>query len=187
MNMIGSLLKSSKSDEIAADFVAFVADKESVQVLKSFVLDEAVPHTHIAEGGINEAIAQLAKLERSPQILMIDLQGSDMPLSDLARLASVCEPSTQVIALGERNDVGLYRSLPGIGIRDYLVKPLTVGLLKRTIDLRAGLQRGRYSINLFANNISDERAYLSTFLMSSVRRVTVNTPRTIGLMLSAQL
>lgn len=138
MNMIGSLLKSSKSDEIAADFVAFVADKESVQVLKSFVLDEAVPHTHIAEGGINEAIAQLGKLERSPQILMIDLQGSDMPLSDLARLASVCEPSTQVIALGERNDVGLYRSLLGIGIRDYLVKPLTVGLLKRTIDLRAG-------------------------------------------------
>jgi outer membrane receptor protein involved in Fe transport len=56
-----------------------------------------------------------------------------------------------------------------------------------TIDLRAGLQRGRYSINLFANNISNERAYLSTFLMSSVRRVTVNTPRTIGLMLSAQL
>jgi pilus assembly protein CpaE len=138
MNMIGSLLKSSKSDEIAADFVAFVADKESVQVLKSFVLDEAVPHTHIAEGGIDDAIAQLAKLERSPQILMIDLQGSDMPLSDLARLAGVCEPSTQVIALGERNDVGLYRSLLGIGIRDYLVKPLTVGLLKRTIDLRAG-------------------------------------------------
>lgn len=138
MNMIGSLLKSSKSDEIAADFVAFVADKESGQVLKSFVLDEAVPHTHIAEGGIEEAIAQLARLERSPQILMVDLQGSDMPLSDLARLAGVCEPSTQVIALGERNDVGLYRSLLGIGIRDYLVKPLTVGLLKRTVDLRAG-------------------------------------------------
>lgn len=138
MSMLGSLIKPGKSDEIAADFVAFVADRESEQVLKSFVLDEAVPHTWIAAGGIEEAIARMSSSEHSPQLLLVDLQGSEMPLSDLARLASVCEPSVQVVALGERNDVGLYRSLLGIGVREYLVKPLTVGLLKRTMNLRTG-------------------------------------------------
>jgi pilus assembly protein CpaE len=138
MSMIGSFIKPGKSDGIAADFVAFVADRESEQVLKSFVLDEAVPHTHIEEGGIENAIARLSGTDHSPKLLLVDLQGSEMPLSDLARLASVCEPSVHVIALGERNDVGLYRSLLGIGVREYLVKPLTVGLLKRTMNLREG-------------------------------------------------
>jgi len=136
--MIGSLIKPGKSDEIAAEFVAFVADRESEQVLKSFVLDEAIPHTYIAVGGIEEAIARLSSWEHSPQLLLVDLKGSEMPLSDLERLASVCEPSVHVVALGERNDVGLYRSLLGIGVREYLVKPLTVGLLKRTVNLRTG-------------------------------------------------
>ncbi|MGF6415180.1 AAA family ATPase [Paraburkholderia sp. MM5482-R1] len=138
MSMIGSLIKPARSDGVAADFVAFVADRESEQVLKSFVLDEALPHTFIAEGGIEEAIARLSSMEHSPKLLLVDLQSSEMPLSDLARLASVCEPSVQVIALGERNDVGLYRSLLGIGVGEYLVKPLTVGLLKRTLNLRDG-------------------------------------------------
>jgi pilus assembly protein CpaE len=138
MSMIATLIKPARSDGVAADFVAFVADRESEQVLKSFVLDEALPHTYIAEGGIDEAIARLSTMEHSPKLLLVDLQTSEMPLSDLARLASVCEPSVQVIALGERNDVGLYRSLLGIGVGEYLVKPLTVGLLKRTLNLRDG-------------------------------------------------
>ena len=74
----------------------------------------------------------LSKIERSPLFLLVDLHDSVMPLSDLGRLAEVCEPSVQVVALGERNDVGLFRSLLKIGVRDYLVKPLTVELLKRT-------------------------------------------------------
>jgi pilus assembly protein CpaE len=121
-----------------AEFVAFVSDRDTEQVLKRFVLEEAMPHTHIVVGGIDDAIAHLAKVERSPQFLLIDLHGSAMPLSDLGKLSEVCEPSVQVVALGERNDVGLFRSLLKIGVRDYLVKPLTVELLKRTINLSQG-------------------------------------------------
>jgi len=119
----------------SADFMAFVADRNTEQALKSFVLEQAMPHTHIAIGSIDEAIAYLSKIERSPLFLLVDLHGSAMPLSDLARLSEVCEPSVQVVALGERNDVGLYRSLLKLGVRDYLVKPLTVELLKRTVDV----------------------------------------------------
>ncbi len=121
-----------------ADFIAFVADRATEQVLKSFVLEHAMPHVHIAVGGIDDAIAYLLKIERSPLFLLVDLQGSSMPLSDLGRLSEVCEPSVQVVALGERNDVGLFRSLLKLGVRDYLVKPLTVELLKRTVNVTEG-------------------------------------------------
>jgi len=138
MSTIDTLFQRSKPGMPAADFVAFVSDSQTEQVLRHFVFDEAMPHVHVALGGIDDAVAWLAKAERSPLLLLVDLHGSVMPLSDLARLAEVCEPSVQVIALGERNDVGLFRSLLRIGVRDYLVKPLTVDLLKRTVDLSAG-------------------------------------------------
>jgi pilus assembly protein CpaE len=121
-----------------ADFIAFVADRNTEQILKSFVLEYAMPHVHIAIGGIDDAIAYVSKLERSPLFLLVDLHGSAMPLSDLGRLSEVCEPSVQVLALGERNDVGLFRSLLKLGVRDYLVKPLTVELLKRTVNVSEG-------------------------------------------------
>lgn len=121
-----------------ADFIAFVADRNTEQVLKNFVLEYAMPHVHIAIGGIDDAIAYVSKLERSPLFLLVDLHGSAMPLSDLGRLSEVCEPSVQVVALGERNDVGLFRSLLKLGVRDYLVKPLTVELLKRTVNISEG-------------------------------------------------
>jgi pilus assembly protein CpaE len=132
-----NLTKGNTATRVA-DFIAFVNDRKTEQVLKSFVLDQAMPHTYIAIGGVNDAIAYLSKIERSPQFLLVDLHDSVMPLSELGRLADVCEPSVQVVALGERNDVGLFRSLLKIGVRDYLVKPLTVELLKRTVNVAEG-------------------------------------------------
>jgi pilus assembly protein CpaE len=131
-------ITKAKAATRVADFIAFVTDRKTEQVLKSFVLEQAMPHVHIAVGSVDDAIAYLSKIERSPLFLLVDLHGSVMPLSDLGRLAEVCEPSVQVIALGERNDVGLFRSLLKIGVRDYLVKPLTNELLKRTINVSEG-------------------------------------------------
>lgn len=141
MSTINLGFSKSKTGTRMADFIAFVSDRKTEQVLKSFVLEQAMPHTHIAIGSVNDAIAHLSKIERSPQFLLVDLHDSVMPLSDLARLAEVCEPSVQVVALGERNDVGLFRSLLKLGVRDYLVKPLTVELLKRTVNVAEGKVR----------------------------------------------
>ncbi|GAB7537100.1 AAA family ATPase [Burkholderia sp. 3C] len=133
--------RTQASTARAARFMAFVGDRQTEQTLRNFIFDEALPHTHVGLGGVNEAIAHITKVGRSPRLLLIDLQGSSMPLSDLARLADVCEPSVQVVALGDKNDVALYRGLLGIGVRDYLVKPLTEELLKRTLDLNDGTVR----------------------------------------------
>src|SRR5258708_39985623 len=111
MSTTGFNLKKAGAGVRIADFIAFVSDRATEQVLKSFVLEQAMPHVHIVIGGIDDAIAYLSKIERSPLFLLVDLHGSAMPLSDLGRLADVCEPSVQVVALGDRNDVGLFRSL----------------------------------------------------------------------------
>jgi pilus assembly protein CpaE len=132
-----SFQKAKKADRIV-DLIAFVADRNTEEVLKSYVLEQSMPHAHVTIGSIDDAIAYLLKSERSPLFLLIDLNGSVMPLSDLGRLAEVCEPSVQVVALGERNDVGLFRSLLKLGVRDYLVKPLTIELLKRTVSVTGG-------------------------------------------------
>jgi pilus assembly protein CpaE len=83
--------------------------------------------------GIAYAIEHLKK-DRSPDIILVDISKSTMPLSDLAALAEVCEPRVEVIVIGEKNDVGLFRSLLKAGVRDYLVKPLMESLLIKSIQ-----------------------------------------------------
>lgn len=156
------------------NFIAFVADGDTEQVLKRYLLEQAMPHAHVAIGGIDDAIAYLLKIERSPLFLLVDLHGSTMPLSDLGRLAEVCEPTVQVVALGERNDVGLFRSLLKLGVRDYLVKPLTVELLNRTVSFTEGK----------INSVVQSRAGKTIALVGSRGGVGVTT---IGLNLARHL
>jgi len=109
--------------------MAFV-DGESERVLQeaSMLLGRCV----IMRGGIRKAIEYLTE-QRSPHLLIVDISGVDMPLSKIHELADVCEPGTDVVALGDHNDVALYRDLVDSGVSDYIVKPLTRELLQRVL------------------------------------------------------
>ena len=61
----------------------------------------------------------------TPKQLVVDISGSTDPLAAIDSLAEVCDEGTQVIALGDINDVELYRSLVRHGVQDYLVKPVS--------------------------------------------------------------
>jgi pilus assembly protein CpaE len=143
MSIAETILRKKNATAKAAEFVAFVGDRESEAALHRMVLDQALPHVHIEVGTLDDAIAYLKAVDHAPAKLLVDLSDSAMPLSDLARLSDVCEPSVGVFALGERNDVGLFRSLLQLGVVDYLVKPLTVELLQRTIFAAEGQQQAR--------------------------------------------
>jgi pilus assembly protein CpaE len=86
----------------------------------------------IVRGGIAKAIEYLNE-QRSPNLLLVDISGVELPLSQIQMLADVCEPGTNVIAIGDRNDVALYRDLQRAGVTDYLVKPLTRDLLTKAL------------------------------------------------------
>jgi pilus assembly protein CpaE len=86
----------------------------------------------IIRGGIAKAIDYLSE-QRSPYLLFVDISGIDLPLSKVQMLADVCEPGTNVIAIGDHNDVALYRDLQESGVSNYIVKPLTRELLTKAL------------------------------------------------------
>ena len=110
--------------------VMAVVDAETERLLQeaSLLLGRSV----IMRGGIAKAIEHLSE-ERSPHVLIVDISGVALPLSKIHILADVCEPGTNVIALGDQNDVALYRDLIEAGVSNYIVKPLTRELLTKTL------------------------------------------------------
>lgn len=123
---------STSSENPRQDFLAIVNDPSTENTMKSVVTMMGIPSTCVLRGEIKEAVAYL-KENRSPKILIIDISSSQLPISDINELAEVCEPGVLVIALGTRNDVSLFRELKSLGISDYLVKPISVDLIRRTI------------------------------------------------------
>ncbi len=112
--------------------LAFVADADTEDAVRQALNDLAAAPGDIQRGGVEQAIRRLSD-ERSPEVLLIDLSGIDMPISEVHRLADVCEPGVNVIALGTRDHIGLYRDLLHAGVTDYLVKPVTYDLVRRSV------------------------------------------------------
>ncbi|MCC2665645.1 MAG: putative response regulator receiver domain protein (CheY-like) [Geminicoccaceae bacterium] len=120
------------SGEHREQFLAFVGDTETYAVIDQVVGEMMLPHASIRQGSVKDAVKQLGE-QRSPKLLLIDVSGSDLPLSDINALADVCEPGVTVLAVGDRNDCGLFRDLLQHGVADYLVKPITPILLQKAI------------------------------------------------------
>ncbi len=115
-----------------SNFRAFVTDDETRKAVEQVIAELMIPSSAVIRGDVRSAIEHLGT-SRSPRLLLVDLSGRQLPLSDINELAEVCEPGVRVIALGDRNDVGLFRELLGQGITDYVVKPITPNLLQRSI------------------------------------------------------
>lgn len=147
MSALKSLLRLDSSNAInAEDLLAVVSDRDSETAVKNLIVDQSIANTCVQRGTIADAIELLQKLDHSPKQLIVDISGSAMPLSDIARLSDACEPSVAVVVVGDRNDVDLYRSLIDAGVQDYLFKPLSVGLLQRALAARdpaAAVRAGR--------------------------------------------
>ena len=114
--------------------MAFVADADSERLLRECL--SQLGSNLIIRGSIGKAIEYLGE-RRSPHLLIVDISSVDLPLSQVQLLADVCEPGTEVVALGDHNDVGLYRDLQDAGVRSYIVKPLTRELLLKTLAPKA--------------------------------------------------
>ena len=105
-------------------FAAYICDDAALDVLRPVVIEMGWQPEKCNKGGLRNAVQSLS-ISASPNILMVDLSESGDPLSDINALAEVCEPGTVVIAVGQVNDVRLYRDLVASGIHDYLLKPLS--------------------------------------------------------------
>src|SRR6187401_1846441 len=113
-------------------FAAFICDEAALDVLRPVIIEMGWQPEKCNKGGLRNAVQSLS-ISASPAILMVDLSESGDPLNDINALAEVCEPGTVVIAVGQVNDVRLYRDLLASGIHDYLLKPLSVSQLRDSL------------------------------------------------------
>ncbi|GAA4051715.1 pilus assembly protein CpaE [Parerythrobacter jejuensis] len=114
-------------------FAAYICDDTALDVLRPVVIELGWQPEKCNKGGLRNAVQSLS-VSASPNILMVDLSESGDPLNDINALAEVCEPGTVVIAIGQVNDVRLYRDLLASGIHDYLLKPLSAGQLRDALN-----------------------------------------------------
>ncbi|HEY8190591.1 MAG TPA: AAA family ATPase [Micavibrio sp.] len=81
-------------------------------------------------GGVDAAIAALKAGTVTPDLIIIETDTIDDGFTEkLETLAAHCPEGTAAIVIGPVNDVNLYRRLIGMGISDYLVRPVKVEAL----------------------------------------------------------
>ncbi|MFC3068843.1 AAA family ATPase [Phenylobacterium soli] len=114
----------------APAFLATVADEVTREAARQAAATLGWSQGRVREGGALAARQLLSESPASlPTVLLVDVSDSDEPLAAMEALAEVCDPATRVVALGQTNDVGLYRALLRMGVSDYLVKPVSAELL----------------------------------------------------------
>ena len=76
------------------------------------------------EGDVGTSI-ETYKTQASPQLIIVQTEDIDESFTQkLEELSAYCNEGTRAIVIGPVNDVNLYRRLIGMGVSDYLVKPL---------------------------------------------------------------
>jgi pilus assembly protein CpaE len=113
-------------------FMGYICDDLTLDVVRTVCDDMGWPQEKAFKGGLRNAVQSLS-VSASPQILLVDLSESGDPIGDINGLAEVCEPGTVVIAMGQVNDVRLYRDLMMSGLQDYLLKPISPDALRDAI------------------------------------------------------
>ena len=113
--------------------MAFVNHAETQEVLKTLALTHLDLTLEVQTGGVDEAIEYL-KTNRSPKVLIVDVSEAQLPISQMQKLGETCDPGVKVIAMGDRNEVGIFRDLLEIGVKDYIAKPANTTLIVRSLE-----------------------------------------------------
>ena len=112
-------------------FIGFVSDETTAGLLRD-VLEPALPGSqelHVV--GFRAALELLSGM-RTPEIVLIDLSGESQPLNAIQDLAEVVEAGAVILMIGESREVSFYRAITrGMGVREYLQKPLTRDAVER--------------------------------------------------------
>lgn len=128
------------------DLLAFLTDAATANLVAAVLGAEGAGRTQ--PGGIAAAVNYL-KDSACPKVLVVDVSGLPDAMAQVDSLAEVCTPGTNVIVIGDTNDINLYRQLRESGVSDYLVKPLQANALKTAI--LAAVTGGQARTNAEAN------------------------------------
>jgi pilus assembly protein CpaE len=92
----------------------------------------AKAHLSVHMGGIEAAIETYHKAP-TPNVIVLETEGHSNILAGLDDLAGVCDPGTRVVVIGTANDITPYRELLRRGVNDYVIGPVEVLDVVRSI------------------------------------------------------
>lgn len=119
--------------DLPHNLMAFVTDPISEQAITNVIKEANLSYAEVKQGSIADVI-EFMKTCRTPKVLLVDISNSDLPISDITKIKEFSAPSVSIIVVGARNDVGLFRDLLSIGVTEYIVKPLSTPILRKTLE-----------------------------------------------------
>lgn len=114
---------------------AFCDTPETQRLVEAAAQDRRMSKAHVKVhmGGI-AAATNYYQSAPTPNLIMVESQKRrDELLYELDQLAEVCDTGTKVIVIGHVNDIDLYRDLIRNGVSEYLVAPLQLFDVIRTV------------------------------------------------------
>jgi pilus assembly protein CpaE len=113
---------------------AFCETVATATTAKSAAEDRRLAKAHLSVhmGGIAAAIEAYHKAP-TPNVIILETQEQTNILTGLDELATVCDPGTRVIVIGSANDLAPYRELVRRGVNDYVIGPVQVIDVVRSI------------------------------------------------------
>src|SRR6478672_226308 len=109
--------------------VCFVNDDLSAAALRKGLEGS---NLEVKRGTIRNAIRML-ETDTELFALVADISGIDDPITELERLSRVCPPDVRVALIGESTDIPFYRALMGLGLSEYLPRPLTRDMVQNQL------------------------------------------------------
>ncbi len=119
----------------SATVALYTVDDESKAAFQSLEDDWRFARVtlEVFEGDVDAAIKAYQETE-SPDLVIVQTESIDEAFSgQLEALSGHCAEGTSAIVIGPVNDVNLYRKLVGMGVSDYLVRPVDTKTLGNDI------------------------------------------------------
>jgi pilus assembly protein CpaE len=104
---------------------AFCETEETARVVRLAGEDRRLGKVHLSVqmGGMAGAIEAYGTVP-TPNVIVLESEGRSDILANLDQLATVCDPGTRVVVIGNGNDAAPYRELVRRGVNDYVVAPV---------------------------------------------------------------
>ncbi len=83
----------------------------------------AKAHLTVKMGGVATAIDVYSSVP-TPNVIVLETNGTNDILAGLDELATVCDPGTRVVVIGTPHDAAPYRELVRRGVSDYVIGPV---------------------------------------------------------------
>ncbi len=115
---------------------AFCESAEVAGVINDAMADRRMSRAHVkVQMGGAPAAVEAYRTSPTPNLIVLEFNGDrDTLMGHLDKLAEYCDSGTKVVVIGRLNDIVLYRELISRGVSDYVVTPLDVLGLVRSLS-----------------------------------------------------